>query len=117
MGRKIKLRKLKDQIARADITTDYIAVTDVANQIKAYKRKIKANSVVSKSFDLAALRKRQAKIRTLIDKEPNEMWDDALVLPSVVPELDIEDECLDVPLHEKLETLLTTSFKEPKPKK
>jgi hypothetical protein len=68
----IQLRKLKDQVSRANMTTDYTATSLVASEIKISKSKIPVQSAVSKSLDLVALRKKQNDIRTLIDRESDE---------------------------------------------
>lgn len=65
----MQLRKLKDQVSRANMTTDYTATSLVASEIKISKSKIPVQSAVSKSLDLVALRKKQNDIRTLIDRE------------------------------------------------
>lgn len=52
-----------------------------------------------------------------MDQELSEGYNDSFSLPSVVPEVDIEDEQVEVPQQSVLETLLTTNFKEAKPKK
>ncbi len=110
----IKTRKLKDQVVRADAMTDYTAVDDIANGIRATKKKIPTNSVVSKSLDIAALRKRQQEIRNLIDraddKEDSEVTYDFPDCSGFEDRNQLTEDVTEDPQQRKMQSILQTNF-------